>query len=260
MASFQVPPSPPNPHIIQICAAVINQYNIESHHLRTCINKQSQDLDRQRLEIQNMQDIISQLQNDNRRLQDAVSEHDKEMQEAGATIRVQHHIVTTQKQLIASLGNDLAQARAEDHRPTAYCNQPTSEQTYAAAAMDFAKLGFYKSRDSKFGRPPSPTLIDVQVKSAGGLSTACDLTAEEIQAKKVPIPLGDRVIELSRENGRLRQEIEYYRSLTEAFQPLMPIIEYHVNGIHKALRAANTRIGAINAEWEEQQSQSQYSQ
>lgn len=127
-------------------------------------------------------------------------------------------------------------------------------------AMDFAKLGFYKWRDPKDGRPPSPTLIDVQVESAGGLSTACDLTKDEIQAKKVPIPLEERVVELTRENGQLRQEIAYFRSLTEAFQPLMPVIEYHVKGINKALHAANTRIERINAEWEEQRSQSHYSQ
>lgn len=126
--------------------------------------------------------------------------------------------------------------------------------------MDFAKLGIYERRDPKDGRPPSPTLIDVQVQSAGGLSTACDLTAMETQAKKVPISLEERVVELSRENGQLRQEIAYFRSLTEAFQPLIPVIEYHVKGLNKALNAANRRLELINKEWEERRSQSHYSQ
>lgn len=127
-------------------------------------------------------------------------------------------------------------------------------------AMDFANLGVYEARNSKDGHPPSPTLIDVQVQSAGGLSTACDLAPRGTQAKKVPISLEERVVELSRENGQLRQEIAYFRSLTEAFQPLIPVIEYHVKGINKALYAANRSIELINKEWEERRSQSQYSQ
>lgn len=127
MASFPIPP--PNPHIIQVCAGALNQYSIESHHLRTCMNKQSQELEQQRLEIQNMQDIIAQLQDENRHLRETVFEHEKETREAGAAIRMQHQIVATQRQLIASLGSDLAQAR---NQPTTFSSQPTSEPTYTA--------------------------------------------------------------------------------------------------------------------------------
>lgn len=123
MASFPIPP--PNPHIIQYCAGVLNQYSIEIHHLRTCMSKQSQELEQKRLEIRNMQDIIAQLQDENR-------QHEHEAREAGVAIRTQHQIVATQRQLIASLGNDLAQARNELHQPTTFSNQPTSEPTYAA--------------------------------------------------------------------------------------------------------------------------------
>ncbi|KAK5988056.1 hypothetical protein PT974_12192 [Cladobotryum mycophilum] len=122
--------------------------------------------------------------------------------------------------------------------------------SYFPLNMDSPKFSFRRWRNSLAGRPPSPTLIDVQVKSAGGLSTACDMTAESIQAKKAPISIGDRIVELTRENGRLRQEIEYYKALTEAFEPLLPIIEYHVNGITKALLDANSRIELINTGWQ----------
>lgn len=128
MASFPIPP--PNPHIIQVCAGVINQYSMEIHHLRTCMNKQSQEIEQQRLEIRSMQDIITQLQDENRHLREAIFEHDKETHDAGAAIRMQHQIVAAQRQLIASLGNDLAQARTEVHQPTTFSSQPTSEPKY----------------------------------------------------------------------------------------------------------------------------------
>lgn len=97
------------------------------------MNKQSQELEQQRLEIRKMQDIITQLQDENRHLREEIFEHDKETHEAGATIRMQHHIVATQRQLIASLGNDLAQARTEVHQPTAFSSQPASEPKYTSS-------------------------------------------------------------------------------------------------------------------------------
>ncbi|KAK5988055.1 hypothetical protein PT974_12191 [Cladobotryum mycophilum] len=134
-----IPILPPSPHLIQICAAVINQYSMASHQLRECLQKQSQDMDRQRLEIQGFQRTLSELQNENQQLRDAIFEQDRMASETAATARMQHQIVITQRNLIASLEHDLAQARPGNTEQISTGPTPCYSQTamgqYANSAL-----------------------------------------------------------------------------------------------------------------------------
>ncbi|KAL3954414.1 hypothetical protein ACCO45_009977 [Purpureocillium lilacinum] len=100
--------------------------------------------------------------------------------------------------------------------------------------------------------PPARSYMDWawQKLPLRGFSTACDLTSEETQAKKAPISMEERIIELTRENGSMRQEIAFFRGLADALQPLLPVIQYHVDELNSAIRLANDRIGEANAQWD----------
>lgn len=115
--------------------------------------------------------------------------------------------------------------------------------------MDWAWQKLRKKR-SPDGHPPSPGSMDIQIQALRGFSTASDLTPEETQAKKAPISMEERIIELTRENGSMRQEIAFFRGLADALQPLLPVIQYHVDELNSAIRLANDRIGEANAQWD----------
>ncbi|KAK3933478.1 hypothetical protein QBC46DRAFT_235463, partial [Diplogelasinospora grovesii] len=61
----------------------------------------------------------------------------------------------------------------------------------------------------------------------------------------------ERIVELTRENGRLRREITYYPHLVDkVLTPLMPLLEYHINGLHSAVQKFNAKIERANSQWQ----------
>ena len=99
---------------------------------------------------------------------------------------------------------------------------------------------------STFPQPDSPTVVDYQVRSLGGTTTAFDT----VPNKKSPVSMEARVVELSREVGRLRQEIKYYRTLVnEVLHPVLVIIEFHTNGLNSALQEFNAKIERAELRW-----------
>lgn len=106
--------------------------------------------------------------------------------------------------------------------------------------MDRAPTNIRKQRYPVTERPVSPTLIDYEIRALGGTTTAFDTMPTEVQKRKSPISLEDRIIELNVENGRLRLEIDYYKSLVkEVLHPVMALIQYHVHGLELGVRKFN---------------------
>ena len=71
--------------------------------------------------------------------------------------------------------------------------------------------------------PPTPTALDAKIKRHHGTTMALEVLPENLQAsKKMPTPTPSEWIEqLTRENGNLRCELAYYRSMgkvTDALQ------------------------------------------
>ena len=120
--------------------------------------------------------------------------------------------------------------------------------------MDQAKPRYPERRRPAGGRPASPTLIDYEIRALGGTTTAFDTLPEEVQRTKDPVSLEDRIVELTIQNGRLRREIEYYKKLVnEVLHPVMALVQFHVRGLHSAVRKFNAKIELSNALWQDQE-------
>jgi hypothetical protein len=95
--------------------------------------------------------------------------------------------------------------------------------------------------------PDSPTSVDYEILSLGGTTTAFDT----IPDKEAPVSMQARVVELSREVGRLRQEIKYYRTLVnEVLHPVLVIIDFHTNGLDSALEEFNAKVERARLRWQ----------
>jgi hypothetical protein len=101
------------------------------------------------------------------------------------------------------------------------------------------------------GAPLSPTLTDYVIRSQGGTTTAFDTRPEEVQKKKDPISAQDRLVELRRENGRLRWELACYRPLEkEVLKPLLALVEFHEHGLDSTVQRFNAKIERFNIHWQ----------
>ncbi|KAI0133748.1 hypothetical protein BJ170DRAFT_174863 [Xylariales sp. AK1849] len=97
------------------------------------------------------------------------------------------------------------------------------------------------------GGPPPPTLLDYQIRAQGGTTTAFDTIPEVMDEKKAAISNEERIVELTLENGRLRLEIDYYKTLvTGVLYPIMTLVPFHVNGLHSAFQKFNSKIERVN--------------
>lgn len=114
--------------------------------------------------------------------------------------------------------------------------------------MDWAK----KLRNSiiaRAGRPPSPKSIDVRINNAGGVTTAWDLTREQTQAKKTSVSPQERIVELSREIGCVREELAFFRGLADDLEHFLPIVQYHVKALWQVIQEADKKITQANEAW-----------
>ncbi|KAK8036883.1 hypothetical protein PG994_015380 [Apiospora phragmitis] len=77
---------------------------------------------------------------------------------------------------------------------------------------------------------------------------------DHLQSLKAPTTGHDRLVELSRENGRLRQEALYFRGLSREVTPLLAVLQYHINELSSTVRKCNEKIEKANAQWEVEES------
>ncbi|KAK1656650.1 hypothetical protein BDP55DRAFT_688412 [Colletotrichum godetiae] len=75
------------------------------------------------------------------------------------------------------------------------------------------------------GLPRLPSDIDNAVAALGGRTHATDLANSTIQSQKAPVSKEQRLEELVRDSGRLRQELDYWKSLALTGTALMSDVE-----------------------------------
>ena len=104
----------------------------------------------------------------------------------------------------------------------------------------------YRARE----KPRSPILVDFEIRNLGGTTSAFDTMHDEMKNAKAPGSLEEELLEARRENGRLRQELEYYKSLaTEILHPVMSVTPFHVSRLYSDVRKFNAAIERANSQW-----------
>ncbi|KAK4031669.1 hypothetical protein C8A01DRAFT_21157, partial [Parachaetomium inaequale] len=86
-------------------------------------------------------------------------------------------------------------------------------------------------------RPPTPSSIDIAIGRRNGLTIALDITQNTLQESKTrPTPSLKEMIEtLSKENGRLREELVYYCNLQKLIEELRQEVNYATNRLNIAV-------------------------
>ena len=94
--------------------------------------------------------------------------------------------------------------------------------------------------------PPAPTAIDAEIASHGGSTVAIDATQHRLQAaKERPTPSLSQIIEQKTyAEGRLRQELAYFRRKHEAAVYLLEEVQL----VYKALQQALANFSSLDDE------------
>ncbi|KAK3943396.1 hypothetical protein QBC46DRAFT_233899, partial [Diplogelasinospora grovesii] len=96
-----------------------------------------------------------------------------------------------------------------------------------------SKLSTHDRRHPVIGRLMSLTLINYKIRALRGLITVFNTMLKEVKKLKAPISIEDRIVELIIKNGRLRQEINYYKILTEeALHPIITLIKLYTHELY----------------------------
>lgn len=108
--------------------------------------------------------------------------------------------------------------------------------------MDWARNKLRRSRLLRGDGPPASGPVDEEIRALGGLTTALDMEPEVIQARKAVISEKERIVELTRENGRLRQEIAFLKPQVVAFEQLIPTMSAEISGFNSYINQVNQFI------------------
>jgi len=86
-------------------------------------------------------------------------------------------------------------------------------------------------------KPPAPRPIDLTIQKHQGSTIALDLMPNSVQASKdEPTPSLKEMIEtMSRENGRLREELAYRQKLQELGEELRQDVDYVIDRLKTAV-------------------------
>jgi hypothetical protein len=87
-------------------------------------------------------------------------------------------------------------------------------------------------------KPPTPKPIDLRILEHNGSTSAIGYMPDTLQRFKAePTPSLKQMIEaLSKENGRLRVELAYYRKLQGAAEELRDEVDYIIERLRMAIR------------------------
>lgn len=86
-------------------------------------------------------------------------------------------------------------------------------------------------------RPPAPTPIDAEIARNNGTSVAIEATSENMQASKTAYTpsLSEIIDQRTRENGRLRQELDHKQSKLGASVDLLEELRMIVERLQQAI-------------------------
>ncbi|KXH31842.1 hypothetical protein CSAL01_12590 [Colletotrichum salicis] len=96
-----------------------------------------------------------------------------------------------------------------------------------------------------------PTDIDNAVAALGGRTHANDLANSTIQSQKAPVSMDKRLEELVRDSGRLRQELDYWKSVAITGTAFMSDVEQaavQLRDIVNRLESVINETNGVNAE------------
>ena len=100
-------------------------------------------------------------------------------------------------------------------------------------------------RMSRIGAPPPQTKLEKEIETLGGTSLASELLDVNIQSKKKSISKDDRILELTKDNGRLRQEIAYLKPLVHDAQKLIPTLDFYATGLYNQIQEVNFLVDQL---------------
>ncbi|KAK2051202.1 hypothetical protein LY76DRAFT_416778 [Colletotrichum caudatum] len=102
------------------------------------------------------------------------------------------------------------------------------------------------------GWPQIPTDIDYEVRALGGSTHAFDTLQDSIQSQKSPVTKEKRLEELTREVGRLRLELDYWRNIASRASSLLTELDKRLNQMNVMIASVNNEIDRGNTEWTEE--------
>jgi hypothetical protein len=83
----------------------------------------------------------------------------------------------------------------------------------------------------------------------GGQTAAGNRATDVLQAKKAPLPMAERLEELTRENGALQREVDYYTRLLHIHEQLLPQILFLADAQRDMVHDFNAHLERLNRRW-----------
>ncbi|KAK1990556.1 hypothetical protein LX36DRAFT_675819 [Colletotrichum falcatum] len=102
------------------------------------------------------------------------------------------------------------------------------------------------------GWPQMPTDIDYEVRALGGSTHAFDTLQDSIQSQKAPVTKEKRLEELTREVGRLRLELDYWRSIASRASSLLTELDKRLKQMNGMISSLNNKIDRDNTGWSDE--------
>lgn len=98
--------------------------------------------------------------------------------------------------------------------------------------------------------PVCPIAADIEIRGLGGTTTAFDTSPDHIRSTKLPTSPEQHLLELVRENGRLRQEAAYFRELNDQALPMLSVLRYHVGELLETIDKSIDYANNARERWE----------
>ncbi len=83
----------------------------------------------------------------------------------------------------------------------------------------------------------------------GGQTAAGNRATDVLQAKKAPLSIAERLEELTRENGALQREVDYYTRLLHIHEQLLPQILFLADAQRDLVHDFNAHLEQLNRRW-----------
>jgi hypothetical protein len=117
--------------------------------------------------------------------------------------------------------------------------------------MTDVNCGLRRPKTRTADGPPQLTRVDRIIDLHNGSTTAIEATPEKLQASKESSisNLPERIKQLQMQNGRLRQEVAYYRQMEQARENFQLVVRQVSGELQRALSKLGKIQGQVNNEW-----------
>jgi hypothetical protein len=117
--------------------------------------------------------------------------------------------------------------------------------------MTDVNCGLRRPKTRTPDRPPQLTRVDRIIDLHNGSTTAIEATPKKLQASKESSisSLPERIKQLQMQNGRLCQEVAYYRRMEKARENFQVVVRQVSGELQRALSKLGKIQGQVNDEW-----------